>query len=198
MTDAKDQPSRSPEIRVADSDREEVAEQLREAAAVGRLDFTELDERLTQVYEARTRTELQQMTADLPAAAAASAEPLELRTKSGTIRKEGHWPVPDRITAECTSGSIKFDFTQAVCPHREVHIQASAKSGSVVFVVPRGWRVDLDRATATSGSVVNKVTDAPRPNAPLLRVTGEVRSGVIKARYPRRTFWQWLLRRPRP
>ena len=31
---------------------------------------------------------------------------------------------------------------------------------------------------------------------PLLRVTGEVRSGVIKARHPYRSFRSWLLNRP--
>ena len=31
-----------------------------------------------------------------------------------------------------------------------------------------------------------------------IEVTGRVRSGHLKARPPRRTFWQWLLRRPRP
>ena len=34
-----------------------------------------------------------------------------------------------------------------------------------------------------------------------IEVTGKVRSGSIKARpprSPRRTFWQWLTRQPRP
>ena len=33
---------------------------------------------------------------------------------------------------------------------------------------------------------------------PRIEVTGGVRSGHLRARPPRRTFWQWLLRRPRP
>jgi hypothetical protein len=31
-----------------------------------------------------------------------------------------------------------------------------------------------------------------------IEMAGQVRSGSITARPPRRTFWQWLLRRPRP
>jgi hypothetical protein len=31
-----------------------------------------------------------------------------------------------------------------------------------------------------------------------IEVTGRVRSGHLRARPPRRAFWQWLLRRPRP
>jgi hypothetical protein len=29
-------------------------------------------------------------------------------------------------------------------------------------------------------------------------LTGRVRGGEVVARLPRRTFWQWLLRKPRP
>lgn len=197
MTDAYDQPVPRPAVRAADADREEVVEQLRTAVEEGRLDLTELDERLAAAYTAKTHAELEVVTADLPAVpAAASAPPLNLQTKSGSLKKEGHWTVPSSITAECKSGTIKINFTEAVCPHREVAVRATATSGSVVLVVPHGWKVDLDNASATSGSVVNKVKGPPAPNAPLLRVTGEVRSGTIKARYPRRTFWAWLLRRP--
>jgi hypothetical protein len=31
-----------------------------------------------------------------------------------------------------------------------------------------------------------------------VEITGSVRSGTIKARPPRRSFWQWLRRAPRP
>ena len=74
-------------------------------------------------------------------------------------------------------------------------IQARAQSGSIVPIVPAGWAVDLDQATATSGSIVNKVRGWPAPDAPLLRVSGQVLSGTIRARYPRRSFWAWLLGR---
>lgn len=57
------------EMRAADTDRERVAEQLRSAHAEGRLDLTEYDERLQQVWAARTYGELETLTADLPKAA---------------------------------------------------------------------------------------------------------------------------------
>jgi hypothetical protein len=53
-------------LRASDADREAVAELLREAHAEGRLDYGELDERLTQTYAARTHAELARLTADLP------------------------------------------------------------------------------------------------------------------------------------
>jgi uncharacterized protein DUF1707 len=54
-------------LRASDADREAVAERLRQAHAEGRLDYTELDERLTQTFAAKTHGELARLTFDLPA-----------------------------------------------------------------------------------------------------------------------------------
>jgi hypothetical protein len=54
-------------MRASDAEREAVAEVLRQAHAEGRLDYDELDERLTQAYAARTLGDLDQLTRDLPA-----------------------------------------------------------------------------------------------------------------------------------
>lgn len=192
MADSSDQSLPTPSQRIADTDREIVVSRLQEAAADGRLDISELEERLDAVYSAKTRADLDVLTADLPAVQARNVPDLELKTKAGSLRKKGYWQVPSQINAECTSGSIKLDFTEAECFHREVTVKVSARSGSVILVIPHGWSVDLDQASATSGSVVNKIRERPRPGAPILRVSGTVTSGVIKARYPRRSFGVWL------
>jgi len=54
-------------VRAADSDRERVAQRLHRAQAEGRLDLYEFDERVRQVWAARTYGDLEQITADLPA-----------------------------------------------------------------------------------------------------------------------------------
>lgn len=51
---------------MSDGEREAVATRLRDAAAEGRLDPEELDERLTTAYAARTRADLVPLTRDLP------------------------------------------------------------------------------------------------------------------------------------
>ncbi len=201
MSDSQEKPAPpTPAVRVADSDREAVAEQLRQAVTEGRLDLAELDERLNVAYGAKTRSDLEPLTADLPDVAeqrsVSEAPPLDLQTKSGTIKRGGYWLVPRTIAAQCTSGTVKLDFTEAECPYREVTIDAHAKSGSVVLVVPHGWSVNLDNATATSGDVVNKLQGPPGPGKPVLRVSGRVTSGTIKARHPRSGFWARLLRLP--
>ncbi|WP_227997736.1 DUF1707 SHOCT-like domain-containing protein [Nocardia australiensis] len=200
MTDAQENLPALPEVRIGDTDREIAARQLRIAMDEGQLDLMELDKRLASVYAAQTSTELVAVTADLPVAAAAR-EPIELRTGSGSRDKSGHWIVPPELTAECSSGTITIDFTQALCTHREVVVHAAVRSGAIRLLVPHGWRVDLDRVRTGSGAVQNKVTEPPLPGSTLIRVDGEIGSGVIVAGYPRpprRSFLAWILRRPRP
>jgi hypothetical protein len=55
-----------PRLRASDSDRDAVAEQLREAHTEGRLTLEELEERLGKAYTARTFADLAPLTADLP------------------------------------------------------------------------------------------------------------------------------------
>jgi hypothetical protein len=50
----------------SDAEREACAARLRDAAAEGRLDVAELDERLAGAYAARTQQDLRDLTADLP------------------------------------------------------------------------------------------------------------------------------------
>lgn len=197
MTDAQDKSVALPAAQVGVTDRELAVRRLHIAVTEGYLDVLELDRRLVLAYSAQTGAELVAVTADLPA----NNEPIELRTGSGSRDKRGQWIVPAELTAECGSGSITFDFTQALCPHREVVLHATAGSGSIKLIVPRGWRVDVDRVRTKSGSVSNRATEPLLPGAPVLRVDGKVGSGSISVRYPRpprRSFLAWLLRRPRP
>lgn len=54
-------------LRAADSDREAVTERLRRAAAEGRLEPDELEDRVHTALRARTYGELDRVVADLPA-----------------------------------------------------------------------------------------------------------------------------------
>jgi Domain of unknown function (DUF1707) len=58
----------TPEHRASDAEREAAADRLRTAAAEGRLDADELEERLAAAYGARTIGELAPLVSDLPAA----------------------------------------------------------------------------------------------------------------------------------
>lgn len=53
-------------LRISDQDREQAAAAFREHFAAGRLDGTEFEERLQAIYAAKTRSELDALSADLP------------------------------------------------------------------------------------------------------------------------------------
>jgi hypothetical protein len=57
-----------PNLRASDSDREAVAQQLRDHYAAGRLTLDEFDERTTTTYAAKTFGDLDGLLVDLPSA----------------------------------------------------------------------------------------------------------------------------------
>src|SRR5437763_17019743 len=70
MADLPDVPQdRTPQLRASNADRERVAEILRTAAAEGRIDLDELDERLGAAYAAKTYADLVPLPRALPVAA---------------------------------------------------------------------------------------------------------------------------------
>ena len=62
------------DLRASDSDRERVAEQLRQHYGAGRVSEDELSERVEAAYGARTVSELDHLTADLPSARPATTQ----------------------------------------------------------------------------------------------------------------------------
>ena len=76
-------------MRISDDDRHRVAELLREAAGDGRLDLTELDDRLGAAYAAKTYGDLVPITADLPTGLDAPASGALAPQRHGGARTSG-------------------------------------------------------------------------------------------------------------
>jgi uncharacterized protein DUF1707 len=196
-----------PQLRASHEDRDKVVELLRIAAGDGRLTAEELDDRLEVAMTARTYGELAALTRDLPtgsgfmvdASAPTPKELVRIDCRSGSARRDGRWVVPERIEVRVSSGSVTLDFTDAVVSRSSLAIDAEVHSGSLTLVTKPGVLVDADDVAVRSGSV--KVVAPWGPDVPValrVQVSGQVGSGSIKARPPRRTFWQWLTRKPRP
>jgi hypothetical protein len=67
------EPVRPEDLRVSDAERQAVQDRLQVAQSVGQLDLHEYDERVQSAWAARTRGELERVTADLPAPDTAAA-----------------------------------------------------------------------------------------------------------------------------
>jgi hypothetical protein len=200
------------QLRASHEDRDAVIEILRVAAGDGRLTAEELDERLEIAFNARTYGELARLTADLPAgasaapavAATAAVTPkdlVQIDCRSGNTVRDGRWVVPKRIELKVTSGNVKLDLTQAVVVHPVLDIAAEVRSGNLIIVTKPGVAVDADDVTVRSGNV--KIKTPWGPDVPVrlrINLSGKVGSGniIARPRRRRRTFWQWLTRRPRP
>jgi hypothetical protein len=197
MTDA-DRPGPGPNDiaahRAADVDRDAVAERLRIAAREGRLEPWELDDRLGLAYSAKTYGDLETLVADLPAQPplvsypGVSLEPgtLILRTTTPNIKQAGRWNVPQRITAESTTGWITIDFTQASCAYREVTVEVITRTGWIQLILPDGWAARIGPLSTYTGHISNRAAEMADPGAPTVIVTGHPLFGYIKIRQRRR------------
>ena len=72
-------------LRVADADREQVIDELREHAGAGRLTSDELEQRIDQAYQASTRADLDALRADLPVSS--TSVKLALVKRKGQLRR---------------------------------------------------------------------------------------------------------------
>ncbi|GIN02614.1 hypothetical protein Pve01_42720 [Planomonospora venezuelensis] len=194
------------DLRVSHEERDQVAEQLRMAAGDGRLTMEELDQRLEVALGARTYGELEAVLRDLPPAAGAARVPapapkelIRLKATSGQIRRDGAWAVPSRLEVEIASGSAVLDFTQALITQPALDLSVAVGSGQLSLIVPPDVAVDVGSVTVRSGSVRQRVRlDPGTPVRLMVTVSGSVKSGSVVVRRPRRSFWDWLRRRPLP
>jgi hypothetical protein len=206
--DRGDEAASPDQLRASHEDRDRVVELLRVAAGDGRLTAEELDERLEVALTARTFGELTALLTDLPgvsgfAAGALAEEPkdvLRIECHSSNATRDGPWVVPLRIELLLASGGVTLDFTEAVIAAPSLQIDADMHSGVLTLVTKPGVVVNTDDLALRSSTV--KVRPPGGPGAPVslrIDVSGTAVSSNISARPPRpprRTFWQWLRRRP--
>jgi Domain of unknown function (DUF1707) len=208
-------------LRASHADRDKVAELLRIAAGDGRLSPEELDERLERALTAKTYDELAALTTDLPASGTHPAVPgsavaavagtaglasvpepkdlIRIHVGSGSARRNDRWVVPKRMDIQVSSGHVTLDLTEAMITQPVLRVDAEVHSGHLTFITKPGIVVDADDVSVRSGHVKVRVPWGNTAPALLrVEVAGSVRSGHITARPPRRTFWQWLRRAPRP
>ncbi|MFJ4467599.1 DUF1707 domain-containing protein [Streptomyces sp. NPDC089424] len=199
-------PGSPPELRASHADRDRVVDVLRIAAGDGLLTAEELDERLEAALSARTLSELTPLTGDLPAVSAAvgatGAEAKDIvrieHVHSGAVERAGRWVVPRRLELAVTYCKVTLDFTHALITHDTLRIDVSMTGKTLTLVTRPGIVVDTDGLQLVHSSVKYRHSSM-NPDMPVtLRVelVGQKAHGRVVVRPPRRTFGQWLLRRP--
>ncbi|WP_210502756.1 DUF1707 SHOCT-like domain-containing protein [Nocardioides xinjiangensis] len=186
------------QMRVSDADRQRVADVLRDAAAEGRLDLDELEERLELTWQAKTYGELVPITVDLqpagpvtPPAAAPVRRPQpsvpavghnSSTAIMGDCRRRGVWQVPEHHSAFSLMGSVTLDLREAILTSHETQINASAIMGDVKILVPAHVHVVVDGTPIMGdyGQARDKVPAEIGPDSPVVRVRGLALMGSVQ------------------
>lgn len=198
-------PDSSPALRASHADRDRVVDVLRIAAGNGLLTADELDERLEAALSARTVSELTALTTDLPAVSASNGtavaevkDVLQINAvHSGAVKREGRWVVPRRLELVTAWCDVTLDFTEAVITQDTLRIDMSTAGKKLTLITKPGIVVDAGALGLVHSKI--KIRQAPDHGTPItLRVelVGTTMHGRVVVRPPRRTFGQWLLRKP--
>lgn len=199
-------PGLPPALRASHADRDRVVDVLRIAAGDGLLTADELDERLEAALSARTLGELATLTSDLPpistAVGAVGAEVKDVvrieQVHSGAVERVGRWVVPRRLELAVTYCEVTLDFTDAVITHDTLRIDVAMTGKALTLITRPGIVVDTDGLHLVHTKVKYRQAPTSPATPPTLRVelVGQKAHGRVVVRPARRTFAQWLLRRP--
>ncbi|PRX43274.1 cell wall-active antibiotic response 4TMS protein YvqF [Prauserella shujinwangii] len=204
MTEQPDRPDPR-RLRASDDDRERVAQILHKAMGEGRITVTELEERLDQVYSAKTVGELEPVLSDLPETSVSAAlqpmTPAQVRRPddriggtpgsttsiaimSGAGRK-GNWVVPPQHNSFAFWGGVEIDLRHARFAERYSTITAVAIMGGIDITVPDDVVVEVTGIGimgAFETKDKNGAADTAPPDAPVVRVNGFAFWGGVEVR----------------
>jgi hypothetical protein len=185
------QAGQPPAVRVGDRDRDAVVHRLQDAFAEGRLDDDEFDQRMRAALTARVSTELDVLTADLPAASAravpaiaGAGDPkpgrMAIAYKS-SIRRGGRWRVPERFRCVIYKGSGRLDLRAAELAGPVTTMAVTAYKSHVDVLVPPGVRVELNGFGVSKGWSEEEDLETRLPaDAPVVHVRGIAYKGTIE------------------
>lgn len=198
-----------PQLRVTEAQREHALAVIRDAAADGRLQHEELDDRTSRALSSFTRGDLAEVlhdlvpSADLPEVIGSALplgdapgmswdNPLVLRTRwtwrdwGRTKVIAGPWQVPPFVEVNASPGSMRLNFSEAhaLAPVIDLVVVLAVFS-ELTLVVPDGWGVDTTGVTGDAYSTLTTIAPTrPRKGLPRIVVRGRS-SGAIKVREPK-------------
>ena len=150
---------------------------LREAGGEGRLTLEELAERVERADGARTRADLDALTADLPDDRPGPALPAEPQTERrwlvavmGGVERKGRWRPSRRTNVIAVMGGVSIDLREAELADG-VEILAIPVMGGISITVPPGVSVEIERLRADGRQLRPATTSCRRcPTRPIVRV----------------------------
>lgn len=166
-------------MRAADVDRMRVAQLLSDAAAQGRLELSEFEQRLAKVYSANTYGELDQLSADLPDVATSPVRGQGSKPAPSTVlmaimsgfERRGRWNVPGKLTSFALWGGGVLDLRYADFTSNEVEIRSFSIMGGQTILLPPEVNVDV-KGVAVMGGFDHSASGNGVQGAPHVTVKG--------------------------
>jgi hypothetical protein len=191
---AGDEGTFSTEVRASDDERHRVVEALGEHAAEGRITLAELEDRVARAFAVTNRSELAELTHDLPALTtshtAADAAPDHGRSTTwlfafmgGSTRRTRR--LAGRVNLIAIMGGDNLDLREVEIEGRELTINAFSLMGGADIYVPDSLEVELSGSAIMGGNDERGSPRRPRPGAPTIRIRSfAVMGGVEVWRVP--------------
>jgi hypothetical protein len=166
-------------MRAAETDRIEVAQLLTDAAAQGKLQMSEYEDRLTKAYAAQTYEELDGLRSDLlgssissrDAGPAKPAPSMLLLAIMSAFERRGRWNVPKKLTTFALWGGGVIDLRYADFTSTEVDIHATSIMGGQTILLPPEVNVEI-KGRGVMGGFEHHVLREGTPGAPTVRIHG--------------------------
>ena len=165
--------------RAAETDRIEVAQLLTDAAAHGKLQMGEYEDRLTKAYAAQTYEELDVLRSDLLGSSISSrdsgpakpAPSMLLLAIMSAFERRGRWNVPKKLTTFALWGGGVIDLRYADFTSTEVDIHATSIMGGQTILLPPEVNVEIN-GRGVMGGFEHHVPLEGTPGAPTVRIHG--------------------------
>jgi hypothetical protein len=174
---ARDRPDAG--TRAAETDRIQVAQLLTDAAAQGRLQMSDYEDRLTKAYAAKTYDELDQLRSDLIGSSVNSqrggatkpAPSMLLLAIMSAFERRGRWNVPKKLTTFALWGGGVIDLRYADFTSTDVEINATSIMGGQTILLPPEVNVEI-KGHGVMGGFDHHVDGEGTPGAPTVRIRG--------------------------
>ena len=174
---ARDRPDA--DTRAAETDRIQVAQLLTDAAAQGKLQMNDYEDRLTKAYAAQTYDELDQLRSDLLGSSVNSqrggatkpAPSMLLLAIMSAFERRGRWNVPKKLTTFALWGGGVIDLRYADFTSTDVEIHATSIMGGQTILLPPEVNVEI-KGHGVMGGFDHDVAGQGTPGAPTVRIRG--------------------------
>jgi hypothetical protein len=165
--------------RAADTDRIQVAQLLTDAAAQGRLQMSDYEDRLTRAYAARTYDELDRLRSDLLGSSVSPQRGGACKPAPSTLllaimsafERRGRWNVPKKLTTFALWGGGVIDLRYADFTSPEVDIHACSIMGGQTILLPPEVNVEIE-GRGVMGAFDHDVEGTGIPGAPTVKIRG--------------------------